>query len=246
MAGSSSWIRWIVWGAGLFRRLETRALLLLIAMSAAVWAFLEIAGEMAEGETDAADRWLLLRLRNPADLADPVGPRTFEEAMRDVTALGGFTVLTIVAVVSVAAFLLHGKRRQALVMAVTILASQVLSEGLKAIYGRPRPELVSHGSYVYSASFPSGHSMLSAATYLTLAVMIASLEPRRATKALVFLLAGLVMAAVGVSRIYLGVHWPSDVLAGWCAGAAMAFLAWLALLWLRGRAAATQARVKDE
>jgi undecaprenyl-diphosphatase len=107
---------------------------------------------------------------------------------------------------------------------------QGCSELLKHLYGRPRPDLVPHGVYVYSASFPSGHSMLSATVYLTLAALIASLEPRRGAKILVFVTAVLVMVAVGVSRIYLGVHWPSDVLAGWCAGAGLALVAWSLLL----------------
>ncbi|WP_165837060.1 phosphatase PAP2 family protein [Phenylobacterium hankyongense] len=220
----------------LLRRLESRALILLIAAAAAVWAFLGIAGEMAEGETLAIDRRILLMLRTPGNLSDPIGPPSLEEAMRDLTALGGFTVLTIVTVVGTAAFLLHRKRLHAAILAGTVLISQFLSEQLKTLYGRPRPDLVPHGSYVYSASFPSGHSMLSAATYLTLAMLIASLEPRRATKALVFGLAVVLMIAVGFSRIYLGVHWPSDVLAGWCAGAAAAFAAWMVLLRLDRRA----------
>ena len=118
---------------------------------------------------------------------------------------------------------------------MTVLSAQFASETLKSLYGRPRPDLVPHGSYVYSGSFPSGHSMLAAATYLTLAMLIASVEPKRRTKALVYVLAGLVIVSVGFSRVYLGVHWPSDVLAGWAAGAAWALGAWVALIGLRPR-----------
>ena len=221
----------------LFRRLETRALAILACIALAVWAFLSIGGEILEGETLGLDRRILLMLRSPGDPADPIGPHAFEEAMRDITALGGFTVLTLVTIVGALAFLLHRKRRQAALLVVTVLLAQFSSEALKAIYDRPRPDLVPYGSYVYSASFPSGHSMLSAAVYMTLAVLIASLEPRRATKALVFVLAAAIMIAVGASRVYLGVHWPSDVLAGWSAGAAWAFSAWVVLLWLRERSA---------
>ena len=111
-----------------------------------------------------------------------------------------------------------------------MLLADVSSEFLKHLYGRPRPDLVPHGSYVYSASFPSGHSTLSAATFLTLAMLISSLEPNRATKIMVFVLAFMLVFAIGFSRVYLGVHWPSDVLAGWCLGAAWALAAWTALL----------------
>jgi undecaprenyl-diphosphatase len=220
----------------LLRRLESRALLMLLAAAAAAWAFLAVGSEMREGETLALDRRILLAFRTPGDPSQPLGSQSFQEAMRDVTALGGFTVLTLVTVVAALAFAFHRKLRHAAVLVVAVLVAQVGSEQLKGLYGRPRPELVPHGSYVYSASFPSGHSMLSATVYLTLAALIATLEPRRATRALVFATAAILMAAIGVSRIYLGVHWPSDVLAGWCAGAGVALVAWAALLRLaKGR-----------
>jgi undecaprenyl-diphosphatase len=190
---------------------------------------------MAEGETRAFDRHLLLLLRAPGDPSDPIGPRAFEEAMRDVTALGGFTVLTLVTVVATLAFLLHRKWSHAAVMAGTALAAQTCSSLLKNLYDRPRPDLAPHAVYVYSSSFPSGHSMLSAAIYLTLAALVANLEVKRRSKALVFGLAILLMAAIGFSRVYMGVHWPSDVLAGWCAGAAWALAAWVLLIRLTFR-----------
>jgi undecaprenyl-diphosphatase len=211
------------------RRIESRALILVIGLSGALWAFFNVASEVGEGETAALDRRILLALRNPADLSDPIGSRSFEEAMRDVTALGGFTMMTLVTVVAVLAFLMHGRRRHALVLAGTVLAAELSSDLAKAFYARPRPDLVPHGSYVYSASFPSGHSTMAAATYLTLAVLIASLEPNRATKAMVFVLAFVLIVAIGTSRVYLGVHWPSDVLAGWCLGGAWALAAWTVL-----------------
>ena len=127
------------------------------------------------------------------------------------------------------AFLMHGRRRHALVLVATVLLADVSSEVLKHIYDRPRPDLVPHGSYVYSSSFPSGHSTMSAATFLTLAMLIASLEPQRGVKVMVYVLAMALMLAIGFSRVYLGVHWPSDVLAGWCLGAAWALAAWTAL-----------------
>jgi undecaprenyl-diphosphatase len=214
----------------LFRRLELDLLLLLGGLAALIWAFLSLGGEMAEGDTLAFDHALLLKLRVPGDPANPIGPPAFEEAMRDITALGGFTVLTLVTVVATLAFLIHRRWAHATVMAGTALAAQLCSSLLKSFYDRPRPDLVPHGVDVYSASFPSGHSMLSAATYLTLAALIASLETKRRSKVLVFGLALILMAAIGFSRVYMGVHWPSDVLAGWCAGAAWALAAWLALM----------------
>lgn len=214
----------------LIRRIESRALILVIGAAGALWAFFNIASEVTEGETQAIDRHILLALRNPADVTDPIGSRSFEEAMRDVTALGGVTVMVLVTVVGLLAFLMHRRRWHAAILAGTVLLADISSEGLKHLYGRPRPDLVPHGSYVYSASFPSGHSTLSAATFLTLAMLIASLEPNRGTKIMVYVLAILLVLGIGVSRVYLGVHWPSDVLAGWSLGAAWALAAWTVLL----------------
>ena len=213
----------------LLRRVESSALLLIIGVAGAVLAFFNIASEVGEGETLAFDRRILLALRNPANPSDPIGSRSFEEAMRDVTALGGVTVMMLVTVVATLAFLMHSRRRHALVLVSTVLMADVSSEVLKRVYGRPRPDLVPHGSYVYSASFPSGHSTMSAATFLTLAMLIASLEPNRQIKAMVYVLAMMLMLAIGFSRVYLGVHWPSDVLAGWCLGAGWALAAWSVL-----------------
>ncbi|MGH6964818.1 MAG: phosphatase PAP2 family protein [Phenylobacterium sp.] len=213
----------------LLRRIESRALVLVIGLSGALWGFFNVASEVNEGDTAALDRQILLALRNPANPSDPIGSRSFEEAMRDVTGLGGFTVVTLVTVVAVLAFLMHGRRRHAFVLAGTVLLAELSSDIAKTFYNRPRPDLVPHGSYVYSASFPSGHSTMAAATYLTLAVLVASLEPNRATKAMVFVLALALIVAIGFSRVYLGVHWPSDVLAGWSLGAAWALAGWSVL-----------------
>ena len=213
----------------LLRRIESRALVLVIGLAGALWVFFNVASEVGEGDTAALDRQVLLALRNPANPGDPLGSRSFEEAMRDVTALGGFTVVTLVTVVAVLAFLIHGRKRHALVLAGTVLLAELSSELAKSLYARPRPDLVPHGSYVYSASFPSGHSTLSAATYLTLAVLIASLEPNRGTKAMVVVLAGILVLAIGFSRVYLGVHWPRAVLAGGSLGGAWALAAWTVL-----------------
>jgi undecaprenyl-diphosphatase len=213
----------------LLARFEARVLIGLILGAVALLSFFEIGDEMAEGDTDALDRRFILLLRNPGDLSDPLGPRNIEEAVRDVTALGGTTVVTLVTIVGVLAFAFHKRYRHALVLAVGVLLAWASSEAGKALYDRARPDLVPHGTYVYSASFPSGHSALAAATYLILAMLVASLETRRRTKALAYGLAVALLVAVGVSRVYLGVHWPSDVLAGWCLGATWALVAWLVL-----------------
>ena len=98
---------------------------------------------------------------------------------------------------------------------------------LKAAFSRPRPDLVPHHSIVYSSSFPSSHSMASAVTYLTLAVVMARAHGRRRVKAYFVVIAALLTMTVGLSRVYLGVHWPTDVLAGWTAGTVWAASCWL-------------------
>jgi len=217
------------------RRFEARVLIGLMLAAAALLSFLEIADDMAEGDTRAIDGRLILALREPGDLNDPIGSRTIEEAVRDVTALGGTTLVVVVTVVSVLAFVFHRKRVHALVMAGAVAAAWASSQLTKAFFGRPRPDLVPHDVYVYSGSFPSGHSTMSTAAFLTLAMLVASLEMKRRSKALAYTLAALVVVGVGFSRVYLGVHWPSDVLAGWCLGAAWALVGWLALRMLGGQ-----------
>lgn len=150
--------------------------------------------------------------------------------MRDITALGGFTVVTLLTIVATLLLVFHQRRREALIFVGTVILAYASSEVLKAFYDRDRPMIVAHGSIVYSQSFPSGHSTAAAATFLTLATVLASVESTRRTKALIYALAITAMVAVGVSRVYLGVHWPTDVLAGWALGATWALAAWIVLV----------------
>jgi undecaprenyl-diphosphatase len=205
------------------------------------WAFVEVAEEVSEGEYRAADRQAILILRTPGDPTDPRGPRWLEEAARDVTALGSLGVLALLTL-AVAGFLwMDGKPHAALFVLVAVGGGMVLSLALKGAFDRPRPDLVPHGSHVYTASFPSGHSMLAAVTYLTLGALLARVQARRHLKVYLLALAVALTLMVGVSRVYLGVHWPTDVLAGWSAGAAWAVLCWLAALLLQRRG-----RVEEE
>ena len=200
------------------------------AASAGVWAFIEIADEVREGETREFDRRVLLALRSAGDPADPVGPGWMEEIARDFTALGGVGVLSLITAVSVGYLLLVRKRHAALFLLAAVAGGLLLSTLFKAGFDRERPDLVAHLAQVYTASFPSGHSMMSAAVYLTLGALLARLHRQWAVKLFLLLSATLITVLVGVSRVYLGVHWPTDVLAGWSAGAAWASLCWLAVL----------------
>lgn len=190
--------------------------------------FAAIADEAHEGDSHFFDRSVLMAFRNPADVRDPIGPPALEHAMADITALGGFTVLTLL-VAGVAIYMLAtGRRIGALMIVGASLSGAVLSETLKALFERARPDLVPHLTHMASASFPSGHAFLSAVTYLTLGVLLAREHGGRRAKLLLIGGAVLVTLMIGVSRLYLGVHWPTDVLAGWSLGAAWAALWWLA------------------
>jgi undecaprenyl-diphosphatase len=199
------------------------------------WGFMELADDVREGDTHDLDSSLLLALRNPADLADPVGPGWLEEAARDITGLGGYAILAIITWVTWAYLMMAGKRGAALLVLVSIIGGTLLSNGLKIGFERPRPDLVPHAAQVYTASFPSGHAMLSAVTYLTLGALLARVEKSRRARAFVMALAVAITLLVGASRVYLGVHWPSDVLAGWSVGAAWASLCWFVALQLQRR-----------
>ncbi|MDC7789343.1 phosphatase PAP2 family protein [Rhodoplanes sp. TEM] len=214
---------------------ELAPLLTLFLVAAALFGFVEIAGEVIEGENHALDEAILRVLRNPADLADPVGPAWLEKAIRDLTALGSVTVLTLLTVVVLGYLVIDGKRAAALFVLVSVAGGALLVDGLKLVIARPRPDLVAHLVDVSTYSFPSGHATASAVTFLTLGVLIARTHSRRRVKAYVIGTAVALTLAIGASRVYLGVHWPSDVLAGWCLGAAWAMLCWQIGLWLQRR-----------
>ena len=220
--------------AALARR-ELALVTAVLAIAGGLWGFVELTDEVFEGETRAFDEAVLLALRNPADHSEPLGPPWLEEMARDATALGGVGLLTFITL-AVAVFLaLDRKRRAALFVLAAVAGGVVLSLALKSGFDRPRPDLVPHGSIVYTASFPSGHSMMSAVAYLTLSTLLARMLPKLWMKLYAIAVAFLMALAAGVSRVYLGVHWPTDVLAGWAAGAAWAMLCWIVVLWLQDR-----------
>lgn len=236
----ASWDTLLRWLSQLGRH-ELPLLLAIVGLAGSTWAFLELAGEVLEGETLAFDKRLLLALRNPADLSDPLGPGWLEEMGRDFTALGGTGVLVLLGASVIGYLLLRGRHRTALFTAAALTSGWLLSSLLKLGFDRPRPDLVPHGSIVYTTSFPSGHSMMAAVTYLTLAIMLARVHPHYRLKAYLLLIAILLTVLVGISRVYLGVHWPSDVLAGWTAGAA-----WASLCWLAARALQRRGRIEKD
>lgn len=214
---------------------EFGMLFALAGAAAGLFAFALIAEEMMEGDSHRFDEAVLLAFRTPGDTADPIGPLWLEVVMRDITALGSTTVLTLVTLAVVGYLVTDGKRAAALFVACATAGGGVLSYLLKLGFDRPRPDLVAHLVDVQTLSFPSGHAMGSAVTYLTLGALIVRTEVRPGLKAYVLAIAIGLTLVIGVSRIYLGVHWPTDVVGGWCAGSAWALLCWTLALWLQRR-----------
>ena len=195
---------------------------------AGFWMFGELAGEVHEGETAVIDKQLLLMLRNPADVTDPIGGRWLEEVMRDLTALGGAFVVTSISVIAFIYLLVSKQTARGWYLAISVATGFLFSSLMKYGFDRPRPDLVPHGSIIYTSSFPSGHSLMSALAYLTLAVLLAEAQTRSGMKIYFMVVAILITMLTGISRVYLGVHWPSDVIAGWTFGAAWALVVMMA------------------
>lgn len=212
---------------------EWSMLVVALLMLGSVWAFFALADEVQEGGTHKFDEAVLLSMRNPADLSDPIGPGWVEEIGRDFTALGGVAVLVMVVLATSGFLLLQRKNHAALWLLLSAGSGMLLSTVLKMGFDRPRPDLVPHGSIVYTASFPSGHSLMAAVVYLTIGTLLARVQPKRRLKIYLLTVAILLTLMVGVSRVYLGVHWPTDVLAGWTIGIAWALLFWLITWYLQ-------------
>jgi len=210
------------------RRIDNWVLLGFLLLVAAAFVFTKLASEVVEGDTLGFDRWLLQALRSPADASIPAGPRWLRTAMIDVTALGGVAVLTIITTIAVGYLVVGRKWAMGLFLAGAVIGGSTLNTLLKLGFARNRPDIVAHLVDVQTASFPSGHAMNSAVVYLTLGALLARAEKDRAVRLYLIGVAIMLTLTIGSSRVYLGVHWPSDVIAGWCVGAFWALLCSLA------------------
>ena len=226
----SRFVRFLSWLGGH----ERGTLLTVAGIAAGVWIFGWLADEVLAGDTRNLDHRLLLAMRHPGDLA-LIGPQWVQHAARDITALGSAAVLGLLTAITGIYLALDGKRHMALFTCGSVAGGWMVSALLKDLFQRPRPDLVPYGVDFSSSSFPSGHSMMSAVTYLVLGALLARSQVRRSLKAYFLLVAVVLTLMVGISRVYLGVHWPSDVIAGWTAGAVWALLCWLVAQRLQAR-----------
>lgn len=225
--------RLINWLAGHGPVVLLAALLVVIG----TWGFVELADEVNEGETQTFDEWAVKALRKPDNLAEPIGPTWLAEVGRDLTALGGIAVLLIVTA-ALSGFLFFVRKYHAMILImVAVLGGLAISLLLKSSFDRNRPDLVPHLSHVSTSSFPSGHSMMSAVVYLTIGALLTRLTDQQALKVYFLAVAFFITFLVGVSRVYMGVHYPTDVLAGWTAGLVWALICWLVANYLRQRGA---------
>jgi undecaprenyl-diphosphatase len=198
--------------------------IVVVFISLGLLVFIELANMAAAPGIGGLDERILLMFRNPSDLSDPIGPAWLEVVVRDVSALGGFLSLGLITVAACGYLWLKRKYPLALFIAVSVCGGVLLNTLLKGFIARPRPDLVPHATPAALSSFPSGHAMMSAVVFLTLGALLALSADERPVKLYILIWSVLLTVAVGVSRVYLGVHWPSDVVAGWLAGAIWATL----------------------
>jgi undecaprenyl-diphosphatase len=225
------------------KRDRTELAILLGALVLVLLTFItfELVAEVLEGDTQSFDERVLRALRRSDDPSLPIGPGWLHGAALDITALGGATVLGLAVAAIVGFLLLQGMRRTAMFVLAASAGGWILNSVLKAAFARQRPDIVPHLREVMSLSFPSGHAMTSAAVYLTLGAMLMRISERRVTKIYCMGVAMLATLLIGASRVYLGVHYPTDVLAGWLIG-----LSWALVCWIVERRIERRAGLKQE
>lgn len=225
---------------------EVRVLAALLLVVTLVYAFVEIADEVVENETNHVDHTILQWFRDPVNPDKPIGPGWLEVAALDVTAMGGITFLVFIVLITMGFLWIAKKRRAFLLIGAAALGGQIFNTSLKELFDRARPDIVPHLTNVNTPSFPSGHSMMSAVVYLTLGALLSRLVVGPGVRAYILITALTLTFLVGVSRVYLGVHYPTDVVAGWAAGLAWALICLLVARILQSRGAVERPGEKTE
>ncbi len=204
-----------------------------MTIAALLFVFGFIAQAVAARKPSGFDSYVMLALRKSTDEPIPIGPPWLQEAARDVTSLGSIVVLLIITFAVAGFLLLTRKPGVACLILIAVLGGLTLNNLLKFMFARPRPDFVTHAARVFTTSFPSGHATLSAIAYLTMGALLARTQPSFTISLYFMSLAAFLTVLIGVSRIYLGVHYPTDILGGWCIGAAWAMGCWVLMAWLQ-------------
>jgi len=203
---------------------------LLLALYLILSFFAELIDKALGGDLHAREQALLTALRQPGDLTAPIGPPWLAETMRDLSALGGTPVLCLIIAAGALYLFLARQPAKGWYLLGAAAGGAIVTHLLKHGFDRPRPDFLLETTEVFSASLPSGHSMMAAVVYLTVGILVAENQRGYVMKIYIFALAVLITLLVGTSRVYLGAHWPSDVIAGWLGG-----LAWALLFLLGGK-----------
>ncbi|MCB1504718.1 MAG: phosphatase PAP2 family protein [Hyphomicrobiaceae bacterium] len=183
-------------------------------------------GLLTPGGLAQIDYNLMAALHEPYDSYDPIGPIWLDSAMRDISALGSNIVLAGIVIIATILLTFVHRIGPAVMLVSATTAAFLLNNLLKLLFDRTRPDFLADSVVVSSSSFPSSHAMLSVVVYLLLAAIAAREMTAKSQVTTTLSIAVIVALTVGFSRIYLGAHWPSDVLAGWLLGAACALAAW--------------------
>jgi undecaprenyl-diphosphatase len=214
---------------------EMKALLWIFVILLGILIFILIANAVSEGETNHFDLMILKSLRVQGNLHQPIGPEWVDLAMHDITSLGGGTVIVIITVIVVGFLLLQKNYSAMWLILIATIGGALVGLGLKELMGRERPPAIFHLVYVNTLSFPSGHSMISAVVYLTQAFLLSRIQKKKSIRVYIITVALILTFLIGISRIYLGVHYPTDVLAGWSIGFTWALLCWFVVWYLQER-----------
>lgn len=213
-------------GKKYFAEIDIKVLLAFFAFVFGIVGFLILAGIVMRGATDNFDIQILRSLRNPSYPWKPIGPEWLFEAMRDITALGGATIVFLITLIASGYFLIKKEYTLLALILVATIGGAVLDLELKEFFGRVRPSLFPKLVEVKTYGFPSGHSMMSTIVYLSLASLMIRIQGHRLYKVYVISVALFLTFIIGISRVYLAAHYPTDVFAGWMMGLAWASLCW--------------------
>lgn len=244
MARAQAGLDWLKQRIASRDRQELTLLIGTLVLLGVLLLILNLAGQVLEGDTLEYDKRLLQSLRKADDPSQPIGPAWLELAALDITALGGPTVLGLTVAAVVGFLVLHGLYRNATFVLLASAGGWLLNGFLKVMFARPRPDVVPHLREVMSLSFPSGHALTSAAVFLTLGALLMRVARTRLVKFYIMAVAMTVTVLVGSTRVYLGVHYPTDVVAGWLIGVSWALVCWLVERALERRAGLRRERVQ--